>query len=383
MHEPEIYIGRGNESMYDEYLDFINLVFGFNGNDRDFFKLLPKLYKKEHKPCENSYVITENGRLQAAVGVFPREQQVGDETLTVHGIGNVAVHPRARSRGHMRKLMHMAVQDMIAAGVDYSDLGGRRQRYAYFSYEKVEPAYHFSIDQRNINYCFGTAPRREIVFHEIADATDSLLDSVCALYNEKPIRMRRPREAFLDIARSWSQKLYAILDPAKANECIGYCISEMRELALRDMADFDDVICAYVRQLGKGTLSVPIYDTEMIAAASRICEDTSMSDTGICTVFHFEKVVRAFLRVKAEHIPLPDGKLTVLVHGVAGDERFTITAENGAVRVEQTESEPDVILEHHEAMSFFFGTASAVRMRHVCASAWFPLPLFVPEADHV
>ena len=37
-----IYQGRGNISMQDEYMDFINYVFGFNGRDRDFYKLLPK-----------------------------------------------------------------------------------------------------------------------------------------------------------------------------------------------------------------------------------------------------------------------------------------------------------------------------------------------------
>ena len=31
----EIYNGRGNEAFYDEYIDCINYVFGFNGNVKD------------------------------------------------------------------------------------------------------------------------------------------------------------------------------------------------------------------------------------------------------------------------------------------------------------------------------------------------------------
>ena len=53
-----IYKGRGNASMHADFVDFINYVFGFNGNDRDFIKLLPKLYKPEYHPCENNYVVT-------------------------------------------------------------------------------------------------------------------------------------------------------------------------------------------------------------------------------------------------------------------------------------------------------------------------------------
>ena len=49
----EMYFGRGNASMRDDYLDFINLVFGFNGNERDFMKILPNLYKEEYDPCYN------------------------------------------------------------------------------------------------------------------------------------------------------------------------------------------------------------------------------------------------------------------------------------------------------------------------------------------
>ena len=70
MSDEKIYAGRGNASMHDEYIDFINYVFGFNGRDRDFPKLLPKLYRREDDPAGNSYVLTENGRIRAAVGAF-------------------------------------------------------------------------------------------------------------------------------------------------------------------------------------------------------------------------------------------------------------------------------------------------------------------------
>ena len=52
--ETKIYKGRGNGIDREDYLDFINYVFGFNGNDTDFLKLLPKLYKPEYQPCASA-----------------------------------------------------------------------------------------------------------------------------------------------------------------------------------------------------------------------------------------------------------------------------------------------------------------------------------------
>ena len=63
MKQEIVYSCKGDPTMQDEYMDFINYVFGFNGNGSDFYKLLPKLYKKEYNPCGNSYVVIDGGRI--------------------------------------------------------------------------------------------------------------------------------------------------------------------------------------------------------------------------------------------------------------------------------------------------------------------------------
>ena len=70
------YFGRGNAGMYDDYMDFINYVFGFNGNSSDFKKLLPKLYRPDDDPAANSYVALEDGKLKAAIGAFDLDVSV-------------------------------------------------------------------------------------------------------------------------------------------------------------------------------------------------------------------------------------------------------------------------------------------------------------------
>ena len=73
----------------------------------------------------------------------------------------------------------------------------------------------------------------------------------------------------------------------------------------------------------------------------------------------------------------------MLVHGIAGDEQFTVAVANGVPTVEKTDKAPDVVLEHREAVAFFFGAMSPERMENAYAAVWFPLPIYVDGADHV
>ena len=112
MANNDIYYGRGTAEMFDDYMDFINYVFGFNGDSSDFKKLLPKLYKYEYEPAVSSYVAVEDGKLKSAIGAFDHDISVCGKLVKTRGIGNVAVHPYARGKGYMKKLMNMALDDM-------------------------------------------------------------------------------------------------------------------------------------------------------------------------------------------------------------------------------------------------------------------------------
>ena len=380
MEETKIYKGRGKAEMRDDFLDFINLVFGFNGNEKDFLKTLPKLYKEEYCPCENNYVVTEDGKLKAAIGVFPRTMQVLDETLSVHGVGNVAVHPYSRSKGYMKDLLYQAVQDMIDVGADLADLGGLRQRYQYFSYENAGVLYHFDFSHTSMRHCFGNAPMQDMAFTAVTVENDPMLDKVRALYDTKPMRMLRPAEQFFDIVRSWQETLYVITE---GERFVGYFIGGLGELTLCDTADFYDVLRNYVAKRGNVTLTLALHETAMIEMSYKICSHVSMSMDQNYSIFNYRKVVGAFLKLKASVQPLADGVLTVQIDGIAGQETLKITVKDGVPSVETTDEKAQVTLEHKEAVSFFFGIVSPARAMCPAAAAWFPLPLQISSADHV
>ena len=381
MENMQIYKGRGTADMRDDYLDFINLVFGFNGNDKDFLKLLPKLYKEEYHPCENNYVVTENGKMKAAIGVYPRTMHVLDETLSVHGVGNVAVHPYSRSKGYMKDLLYGAVQDMIDAGADLADLGGLRQRYQYFSYEIAGTAINFDFSHTSMRHCFGDAPMKNMDFVPVTDPESPWLEPIRALHGKKLLRMERPAEQFFDIVRSWQKTLHVILE---GDRFVGYCIDSLDELTLADAeADFEDVLRSYVAKRGNVTLHLPLHETVMIEKSYRICSHFSMGNDQNYSIFHYKKVLGAFLKLKAAVLPLVDGVLTVEINGIAGREVLKIAVKDGVPSVEDTEETPQITLEHKEAASFFFGLVSPARTLCPVAAAWFPLPLRIDSADHV
>ena len=75
--------------MFDDYIDFINYVFGMNGTSEGFPKLLPKLYKPEYHPCENNYVVTVDGKLKSAISLTHRPRSVlrsEHDALYIHAL---------------------------------------------------------------------------------------------------------------------------------------------------------------------------------------------------------------------------------------------------------------------------------------------------------
>ncbi len=380
----EMYFGRGNASMRDDYLDFINYVFGFNGHDKDFLQMLPNLYKEEYDPCYNNFVALEDGKFRAAIGVYPRTFSVMGETLLSHGIGNVAVHPYHRGSGYMIRLMNMAQDDMIAAGADFSDLGGLRQRYQYFGYDNAGCNRIFSFGHTNMRHCFRDADEPKVYFKQIF-ADDPMLDDVHALYEQKIVHTCRKRENLFDIMK----EVTVILSREDDSFC-GFCSDGLSGLTLADNSLFYDVIRAYVTQHGSVDIVLPPYETELIALAHRVCGSCRINSAVKIAVFRFRRMLSAYLKLKAATEGLVDGvrQYTVEdVRGVGGTthaESFRIAVENGCVTLSDIdENAPVTVLPYKEAIPFFFDLAAPMRCCDPVASQWFPLPVNIDGCDHV
>lgn len=392
MNSENIYAGRGNASMYDDYLDFINYVFGFNGREQDFPKLLPKLYGRADDPAANSYVLTENGKLKAAVGAFDHSMTVCGRELKCRSIGNVAAHPYAKSRGFMKRLMNMAVEDMVHDGIVMSTLGGRRQRYNYFSYEKSGTTYRFTVNPDNMRHTYGSDRSARHRFDiRVVKADDSAsLDAIESLLARQQYVPVRPRARLYDILRSWKMVPVALWEE---DRFAGYAVLRdnavtewlMVEESAEEIADA--IICLFDWKGASGmTFKLPAFAPAYIEVLYPLAEGYAMEINESYSVLNFTAVADAFLALKATYADLPDGKLTLLIHGRAGDERITLTVEGGktAVRPADEGEMPDAELGHLEAINLLFSAFCPARDRlpdH--ARLWLPLPIWMYAADEV
>ena len=387
--DKSIYCGRGNAVPYDELMSVLNTAFGFFTPETEFLGLLPKLYREQYRPQDQNWVVTEDGVLTAAIGAYDHEIVVCGRRLPCRGIGNVAVHPDHRRKGYMKLAMNQAISDMVQDGIVLSTLGGRRQRYQYFGYDKAGPAYHFSISRDNIHHTYGDAPAPFAV-REVTDPADPVIDEILALTEQGRFIPVRNRATYLDIANTWKARLLVLTDPAEDNRFVGYCICDggaLSELRVVRNEDFMGLVRSVFACLDKGfTVYIPSYETEQIKAISLIAEGIAIHPSMMYLILNYTATIEAFMALKLTYTTLPDGELTLLIHGHAGDERIRIAVKEGKHTVERIHEETPVDLElgHLEATELLFGCISATReTASALIRAWFPLPLWMYRADEV
>jgi len=125
---------------YEEIIVFADLIFSHAYAPHNFLTLLPKLYKREYFMEGIHYIVRESGVIKAVVGAYPLDMEfTSGPPVPGRGIGMVSVHPHSRSKGYMKALMNMAMEDMKKDGMVFSGLLGQRQRYEYERlYKRVE-----------------------------------------------------------------------------------------------------------------------------------------------------------------------------------------------------------------------------------------------------
>ena len=385
-----IYCGRGNHIPYADYMDLINLSFGFTTPETQFLGLLPKCYRERYRPQDQNYVVTEDGVLTAAVGAYDHEIVVCGRHLPCRGIGNVAVHPDHRSKGYMKLAMNKSLEDMISDGIVLSTLGGRRQRYQYFGYDKAGTLYQFSISRDNIRHTFGNfdAP---YALREVTDPADPVIREIMKLTETAPYAPVRAHETYLDISNTWKAKLICVTDPSADDRFVGYCIMDggntLSEVRLVEGGEIMSLIRSVFAYLNCGfSVNLPAYQSEYITALSPIAEGSAIHASMMFNILNYTAAIEAFMALKLTNATLPDGTATLRIHGFAGDETIRITVKDGKHTVESVHADTAVDLElnHLQATEILFAPVSGQRETlSPLLRAWFPLPIWMYRADEV
>lgn len=376
---------------FEEAMDFLNLVFSQAHSPHDFARMLPRLYRPTEESMQNNFAIRKNGRIRAVVGLFPITLHAGDRTLKVGGIGGVATHPNERKMGAMHQLMEACIEEMHSQGFQLSCLGGIRQRYGYYGFEKAGTAYSYYVTKNIIRHCLTDTLETGIHFKLIKQDDREKLSHAKELYDTQPLHCNRSPDEFYLYLKSWYMIPWAALD--RNGNMIGYIVANGANNQINEiLADSPDIfysmICTWTSEhAGEGTsLFLPPWARDFTRKIGRISENVSIQESYNWRVFDWVEVIRALFAVRSGFSRLADGEVNI---GIKNYGITRICVKDGLAVCEQVKGKADVLVDAFTAMRLMFGPLSPDNAAELpdhlfpLFSSWFPLPLCWLPQDSV
>ncbi len=361
---------------FDEAIGFLDGVFGEH-RPHDFATLLPSIYQ----PCDElmscNHALRVDGRIRAIVGLFPIDWQVGGRLLKVGGIGGVSTHPGDRGKGYMGVLMRHCVERMKAEGFHLSWLGGQRQRYGYFGYEKCGQTVSFDLGPANLRHAGPeTAGLR---FEALEPGHSERLEQAWVMHRAQRVHCRRRKPWFHRYLRAWYNRPHAALDGS--GEMAGYLVAggeggQVVELVGRDQETALAMAPAWVqaRDAGSVRFTLPPERRGLVRGLGAVAESVSVASSGNWQVFDWAATVEALMGVCDG---LPEGEADL---GIEGYGKLRVRVRDGRVECRREDAGGGVTWDPRTAMRVLFGPLAPELVTDVppaldALRAWCPLPL--------
>ena len=373
---------------WQEGLAFLDEVFGEHG-EHNFATLLPSIYQPTEDLMACNHAVREDGRIRAVVGLFPMDWQVGDVMLKVGGIGGVSTHLSVRGKGYMKVLMNHCVEKMQVQGYHLSWLGGQRQRYGYFGYEKCGQQLSVSLTSANVRHVFGDLA--SLRFEPIEDDDKATIDTARHLHDAQLVHcLRGDSDVFPRFLANWYHRPYVALDAA--DKMVGYLVADesggnVLELLGRDADTAVDMARSWVqsREDNGASFDIPATQFELLQKMSALGEGVSVGSSGNWQIYDWQATLDALLQVRAAGGGLADGDVVV---GIQGYGNLRLQVEGPQISCVKVDDPAAVTWDPSIAMRVFFGPLPPAAVTTVPATAatllaWCPLPLGWPRQDGV
>lgn len=380
-------IRRVKAEEYDTLLELLNVTFGNkNKVETHFDKDLPIMWKRDDEYMGKHFAAFEDGRMVAALGVYPLPVKILDEELLFSTMGNVATHPDFEGRGYMRTLMKEAMAELENIGVDASRLGGLRARYARYGYEACGIQYKLTFTPHNLKNFYPDF-ESEILFEKIERSNKEVMDYVCELYEKEAFYVLRGKEDNYHRAYNsmvaWQNVPYI----AKKNgEYVGFFSikgNEIAEIFAENPEIFKEMILSLVKQNGETvTFNLRPHNVSELREFTRTCEGYSIVSPSRFKIINYKKVIGALLKLKASYCPLTEADFTINIESYG---KLRIISDKNGTSCEDYEGECDVTLDRNGASRFLFGpfVACAVADTSAKMGNLLPLPLSWNLQDRV
>ena len=361
---------------FDEAIAFLDGVFGEH-RPHDFATLLPSIYQPSDELMSCNHALRVDGRIRAIVGLFPIDWQVGGRLLKVGGIGGVSTHPGDRGKGYMGVLMRHCVERMKAEGFHLSWLGGQRQRYGYFGYEKCGRTVSVDLGPANLRHAC-PAPA-ELRFEALEPGHSGRLEQAWRMHQAQRVHCRRRKPWFHRYLRAWYNRPHAALDAS--GEMAGYLVAtpdgdQVAELVGRDEETALAMAPAWVqaRDAGSVRFSLPPEQQGLVRRLAAVGESVSVASSGNWQVFDWAATVEALMGVCDS---LPEGEADV---GIEGYGTLRMRVRDGRPECRREDASDGDNWDPRTAMRALFGPLAADLVTAVppalgALRGWCPLPL--------
>ena len=383
---------RAGAQWKEEILRFADRIFGEDVQPGGFAELIPDVYGPE-APCDgNHLLVLEEGKIRALLLTEPISFVSGGEILKGIGVGTVSVDEDARGRGFMQLLLKTVREWMKEEGYAFAVLAGQRQRYAYWGYEPMETRINMQLEPGNGKHGLKRActDAEAISFTELEEGGEEE-GLAYELFTRLSLHTLRKRENFV---RHLKAGRCIPLVIRKNGSFAGYLCDSVRdgehkitELELADMTLYPAVLLAYWEQRASEGFSVglSLYRTEEFSFLEKICGRYELRTGYQYYMEDLQAVLAFFLRAKQRLTGLLDGKWAFRTEGrlyccSVKDGNVCVTVEAGEAAEQWKDGKE---WERGELVRFLFGPSSAVLSSYGAPAGWFPLPLYLPDADAV
>ncbi len=117
---------------FDQMTDLGAFAFQFTPSEED------RREQREHLQQDDVWGVLVDGRLASGLVVIPFETYIRQQVVSTGGVAAVASWPEYRRQGHVRSLLHSALEDMKAQGQVLSNLFPfKHSFYGAFGWEKA------------------------------------------------------------------------------------------------------------------------------------------------------------------------------------------------------------------------------------------------------
>lgn len=359
---------------YKEILKFEKRIF-----KKNFFSFLPKVYSQK-KVCTDTHILCMNEKkICGAICIYPMRFVMGDFSLSVVGIGAVAVDKKYRGQGIMKKLMMMSDERAKELGADIGELSGWRKRYERYGYVPGGVEYVFEISKYNIDHY---KLQEDYAFRYIKCGEE--VSDFYYLYNNQKIRINRELKYFNETIQSWNNRTFSVID--SSGDIQGYIITSKDEKVIYDLIikqpeKAQNIIFSYIHEKRANSLCVHLreHQTEIVEQFLSFTENYRIETAAMLKIFNYKSFIEKSMNYKLSCAELPEGTVKVKID----DTIYQITVALQKCEVTEIKSEYDVELNGVQA-AILFTTYFNQNCNNSLLKSWLPFcPISISSADKV